>query len=331
MGSSGQIRTKDELDYEDPRDSGGQSAGDNVYEVEVTATHSGGETATTTVAITVTNVCDEATSAPGAPGAPGVSEASTSSLSVSWPPPSTGSCITGYNVRYRRAGNSDQWVVITSRGRSRVYSISELSSGTTYEVQVRARNSEGPGRWSSLGTATTGAAVAPPPPRRRSAGGGGGGGGGGGAPLPTNRLPVFAEGANTVRSVAENTAAGTAVGPRVAARDADRDGLTYSVGGVDGRSFTIDRSSGQLRARSVLDFEAKSRHLVVVVVSDGKGGRAAIRVTIIVTQVDLGDRYDADNSGTIDKDEATAAAVDYFNDRISKDALIEVIKLYFFS
>ena len=120
---------------------------------------------------------------------------------------------------------------------------------------------------------------------------------------------MFAEGANTVRSAPEYTRTGTAIGPRVAATDAGRDPLSYTVGGVDGGSFTIDRLSGQLRARSALDFEAKPRHSVLVVVSDGKGGRAAIAVTIIVTKVDLGDRYDADNSGTIDKDEAIVAVV----------------------
>ena len=170
-----------------------------------------------------------------------------------------------------------------------------------------------------------------PRPTTTSGGGTGGGGGGGGAALPTNRPPVFAEGADAVRSVPEYTRAGTAIGLRVAATDADRDSLTYTVGGVDGASFAIDRWSGQLRTRSALDFEGKPRHAVLVAVSDGKGGRAAISVAIVVTEMDLRDRYDADDNGTIDKDEATSAVVDYFDNLIGKDRIIEVVKLYFFS
>ena len=47
------------------------------------------------------------------------------------------------------------------------------------------------------------------------------------------------------------------------------------------------------------------------------------------TIVDLGIRYDANENGVIDRDEAIAAIVDYFNDVISRDEAIGVIRLYF--
>ena len=319
--STGQLQAEESFDYESPSD----SDNGNDYEVTVTARDEDGDTDSIDVTVNVTDVC-EAPARPGAPAAPSLSTESSSSLGVTWSAPASGSCISGYDLQYRQSGGS--WSSPVSAGASRTYTLTGLSPGATYEVQVRARNALGPGGWSA--PATESPPPPPPPPRRRSAGGGGGGGGGG-APPPTNRPPVFAEGANTVRSVPEYTRVGTAIGARVAATDADRDSLTYTVRGIDGGSFTVDRSSGQLRARAVLDLSAKPRHAVLVVVSDAKGGRAVIAVTIIVTEADLGDRYDADDNGTIDKDEATAAVVDYFGDLISKDALIEVIKLYFFS
>ena len=252
-----------------------------------------------------------------------------SQIDLTWSrPASSGSPIIRYQLQRRQGDGSFSGVTPAPPAGATSYSDTGLNSGTIYTYRLRAVNGAGAASWSNEVGATT---VSPPAPPRRRSGGGGGGGGGGGTPPPPNRPPVFAEGANTVRSAPEYSRAGTAIGARVAATDADRDPLTYTVGGVDGASFAIDRSSGQLRASSALDFAAKPRHAVLVVVSDGKGGRAAIAVTIIVTEVGLGDRYDADNSGTIDKDEAIVAVVDYFNDLISKDALIEVIKLYFFS
>ena len=43
----------------------------------------------------------------------------------------------------------------------------------------------------------------------------------------------------------------------------------------------------------------------------------------------MGDAYDADGNEAIDRDEAVAAVVDYFADRITKEEAIAVIRLYF--
>ena len=56
--------------------------------------------------------------------------------------------------------------------------------------------------------------------------------------------------------------------------------------------------------------------------------------TIMVTAEDLGtlgSRYDTDNNRLIDKEEAIAAVRDYFDDRLTKEETIEIIRLYFTS
>ena len=100
-----------------------------------------------------------------------------------------------------------------------------------------------------------------------------------------NRAPVFTEGENTTRTVAENTAADTNIGTAVAATDADNDTLTYTLSGTDAASFAIVNTSGQLKTSEALDFETKSSYAVTVSVSDGKGGSDSIGVTISVTDV----------------------------------------------
>ena len=101
----------------------------------------------------------------------------------------------------------------------------------------------------------------------------------------TNTAPVFTDGANTTRSIAENTTAGTNIGAPISATDADNDTLTYTLGGTDASSFSIVSTSGQLQTKAALDYEAKTSHSVTVSVSDSNGGSDSITVTINVTDV----------------------------------------------
>ena len=129
-----------------------------------------------------------------------------------------------------------------------------------------------------------------------SNGGGGGGGGGGGSNgvvvnsftpsnTPANQVPSFTESHPTSRSVAEGTASKTDIGAPVSATDGDNDKLTYSLGGTDSASFSIDTGTGQLKTEAKLDYEIKSSYVVTVSVSDGKGGTNLIQVNIGVTDV----------------------------------------------
>ena len=102
-----------------------------------------------------------------------------------------------------------------------------------------------------------------------------------------NNAPVFVEGSNTERSVAENTPAGKNIGGPVIAEDEDEeDILTYSLSGVDAASFGIVSTTGQLQTRDPLDYEEKNAYSVAVLVSDGNGGTDSIGVAINVTDVE---------------------------------------------
>ena len=85
----------------------------------------------------------------------------------------------------------------------------------------------------------------------------------------TNSAPVFTDGANTTRTIAENTAAGVNIGTAIAATDTNNDTLTYTLSGTDAASFNIESTTGQLKTKSTLDYETKSTYTVSVTVSDG--------------------------------------------------------------
>ena len=102
---------------------------------------------------------------------------------------------------------------------------------------------------------------------------------------PVRTGPAFS-GTAATREIAENTSPGTVIGIPVTASHANGDTLTYSLGGADGSSFTIDRATGQLKTRAALNFEAKSSYTVTVTARDQGSQTATITVTITVTNVD---------------------------------------------
>ena len=110
--------------------------------------------------------------------------------------------------------------------------------------------------------------------------------------------PVFpdhdpdADGIQTTRIIAENSAPGTAVGAPVVATDIGADGsqevLIYTLDGTDVNSFDIDRKTGQITvgAGTTLDHETKTEYTVTVTATDpGRLMSTAITVTINVTDV----------------------------------------------
>ena len=188
-------------------------------------------------------------------------------------------------------------------------SLSGLTNGTRYDVQVRGVNTTGNGPWSASTAAT---------------------------PV-SNTSPVFTEGATTTRSTAENTAESVHIGTTVEATDADGDDLTYVLGGSDADSFNIDDLTGQISVGKCpsLDYETRDRYAVTVFAIDPSGASANIMVTISIEDIGLdsviGDRYDINKDEVIDKKEALAAIDDYFDFLISKPEAIEVLLLYLFS
>ena len=193
VSTSGQIQTSAALNYE----------AKSSYSVTVKV-NDGTVNVTKAVTISVTDV-DEP---PGTPDAPTVTAKSgaTDSLDVSWTAPAnTGRpAIDDYNVQYR-IGTTGPFTSHSFSGTGTSTTITGLTAGTSYQVQVQAHNDEGDSAWSASGTGSTNA--------------------------PTNNPPVFPSGTIT-RSVAENTASGQNVGAPVAATDDDSgDTLTYSLEG----------------------------------------------------------------------------------------------------
>ena len=144
-----------------------------------------------------------------------------------------------------------------------------------------------------------------------------------------NDAPVFEDESYT-RNVQENSAAGAAVGDPVTATDANEgDTITYSLADESG-SFQIDSETGQITVAedASLDYETQTGYTVTVTASDGQESASA-EVTVNVGNVGLANPYDTDDSGSISKVEAVNAVKDYFDDELSREDVLAVIRLYF--
>ncbi|MXX27471.1 MAG: cadherin repeat domain-containing protein, partial [Caldilineaceae bacterium SB0668_bin_21] len=131
-----------------------------------------------------------------------------------------------------------------------------------------------------------------------------------------NEAPVFVDGENTIRHVAENTAAGVNFGPRVSATDPDANAtLTYSLSGRNADAFAINSRTGQLQTKAALNYETKDSYTVTVIVSDGSLTNE-ITVTINVKNVNEAPVFADGENTTRQVDENTAAGVN-FGPRVS--------------
>ena len=117
-----------------------------------------------------------------------------------------------------------------------------------------------------------------------------------------NEGPAFDANAPASQDVEENTAADTDIGSAYTATDPEGDTpLTYSLGGTDAASFAIDDTSGQLKTKAPLDFEAKFEYSVTLQVTDGKDafGTAEGTATVDDTHAVTITVTDADDPGSI--------------------------------
>ena len=135
----------------------------------------------------------------------------------------------------------------------------------------------------------------------------------------TNSDPEFPSTENGARSVAENTAAGQNIGAPVAATDANSgDTLTYSIDGTESAPFTIISTSGQLQTKDDLDYETKSSYTFTVSVHDGKNATGgaddseddSIEVTITVDDVNEAPEFPSTETGARSVAENTAGGED---------------------
>ena len=246
-------------------------------------------------------------SRPGAPTITTPITAGANSLTLAWSAPDEtgGSAIIAYDLRHIESAASDKsdanWTVVedvwSGSGTLR-YILSGLTNGVQYDVQVRAVSAAGDGVWSATVTGTPATTEgAPSVTVTRNAAGPVRTG----TPVPVTATfgePVF--GFTIEDIVVANGAVGNLTG-------GDGDAVyTFDVTPNAVGAVTVDISAG------------------VSADADGNGNTAAPRLL-------LGIPYDDDGDGAISKDEAIAAVIDYFSDRITKEEAIAVIVLYFSS
>ena len=101
---------------------------------------------------------------PDAPAAPTLTSSGTT-MTVEWGAPSeNGETITDYDIGYS-SDNGVTWTVLSDGvSADTTATIASLSNAVTYLVRVRARNSVGPGAWSTASTHTIGRPSAPAAP-----------------------------------------------------------------------------------------------------------------------------------------------------------------------
>ena len=255
-------------DFEAAADEGA----DHVHEVTVTATDADDNAASASITVEVTDVLEP----PEAPDPPTLGAVTATGLVASWTEPgNTGPPISDYDVRWRESGSGDDaWTELEDATASTALmaALAGLEPSTSYEVQVRAENAEGPGDWSGSRAATTQA-------QDSQAG--------------RNHAPVFV-GVPYGFELAENADGRTtavAVGT-VSATDADEDDeVRYSIAAGNGAGrFAVGALSGALTyVGGGEDFERTATPLAAFVLtvraSDGTDATDAT-VTVAVTDLD---------------------------------------------
>ena len=290
--SSGQLKVKAALDYEDKATysvivqvSDGLDDGGNATSTDADIDD------TITVSIGVTDVA-EPPIAPDAPIATRTAAAPKTSLDVSWTAPDMAGkpAITDYDVRYKQAATTT-WSDWTHTGAATTTAITGLEGGRRYAIQVRASNHEGTSDWSDSVSAQT---------EYKN--------------LPSTFPPSAT---STTRSVAENSPAGTNVGAPVTATDNENDPLTYTLSGADAAAFEVNATSGQILVKAHLNYESKKTYSLTVNVSDGKDSEnrpddlidAKIGVIVNVTDVNDAPTFGEDTA-SLSVAENTAAGTD---------------------
>ena len=124
------------------------------------------------------------------------------------------------------------------------------------------------------------------------------------APPPMNDPPEFPD-TSTTRSIAENSGKESRVGTPVTANDPNNDRLAYTLSGPDADSFTVDRTTGQIRVGegTVLNFESGVSYSVTLTAADPSSATDSIFVEITVTDVNEAPEA-VDDSGATDEDTA---------------------------
>ena len=159
--------------------------------------------------------------------------------------------VSGEAWRWERSADMSAWSVISGASSA---SYAPVSADMGSHLRVTASYADGQGAGKSASVVSTAAVVANTAPR-----------------FPVEEPGAEEEAGDTLeRMVAENADAGAQAGAPVAAVDPDGDAPTYRLSGDDAGQFDIDATTGQLRARTVFDYETRAAYEVVVSVLDSK-------------------------------------------------------------
>ena len=241
-------------------------------------------------------------------------------ITFSWTAPSDngGAPITAYGLRHIETGAADKsdanWTVQedvwTTGGSPLQDSLTGLTGGTQYDVQVRAVNAAGESEWSPTVTETTAPPTAPE------------------APTGLTARVVSGE-ARVVLSwtAPANTGGAPITGYKIEASDDGNTSWTevhITTGAGAGYTDLGDDGNGPM-----FGVEEVRHYRVSAINSVGEGAPSNV-----AKAEDLVGRYDADGNGTIEKREVIEAIKDYLfgegDEAISKGDVIRLIKLYLF-
>ena len=257
------------------------------------------------------------------PGAPTIATPivpGDASLTVAWAAPiNTGSsAITAYDLRYIETGAADKsdanWTVVedvwAAGSGSLQYTLSGLTGGTQYDVQVRAVNAAGASAWSATVTGTTTSAVVP------------------GAPTGLTAAVAAGKAQVVLSWIAPTDTVGAPItGYKIEASDDGNNPWTevYTTTG-DATGYTDEGADSN---GPMFEVGTTRHYRVSAINSVGTGPPSNVAVT-----EGLVDRYDTNGNGTIEKNEVIAAINDYLfgegDQAISKSDVIKLINDYLF-
>ena len=253
------------------------------------------------------------------PGAPTIATPivpGDASLTVAWAVPiNTGSsAITAYDLRYIETGAADKsdanWTVLedvwAAGSGSLQYTLTGLTGGTQYDVQVRAVNAAGPGAWSATVTGTPAPPVAPEAPTGLTA-----------------RVVSGEAQVNLSWTAPANTGGAPITGYKIEASDDGNTSWTeVDTTTGDRTSYTDVGDDGDGPMFGVGDVR---HYRVAAINSVGPGAPSDV-----AKAEDLVDRYDANGNGMIERSEVIAAINDYLDGvaGITRSGVIRLINLH---
>ena len=272
-------------------------------------------------------------SRPGAPTITTPITAGDDSLTVAWSAPSDngGTAITAYDLRYIQTSADEtvdaNWTVLedvwTTGSGPLVYTITGLTNGVQYDVQVRAVSSANDGVWSATAAGTPAMLTGPSAARSFSPA----------SVAPGGQVTVTITAANygSLGAVTETLPAGFSYvssthdsNQVIHPVEGNSQMVRFTLQGETSLTYTVTASSveGSYTFSGTLRDSDRNDHTV--------GGASMVTVS---SGDPLVARYDANGNGTIEKSEVIKAINDYLfgtGDPITKEQVIRLINLYLF-